>query len=42
MNPARKNRVKQDDVHVEMPLFELEIQYGSTEAGRRYCFPPAF
>ena len=31
----RKNRVKQDDVYVEMPLFELEIKYGGTEAGRR-------
>ena len=37
----RKNRVKKDDVFVEMPLFELEIMYGSTEAGRRYCFPSA-
>ena len=34
----RKNRVKQDDIYVELPLFELEIRYGGTEAGRRFYF----
>ena len=31
---SRKNRSKQDDVYHEISLMDLEIQYGSTEAGR--------
>ena len=30
----RKNRTKNDDVYHEISLMDLEIQYGSTEAGR--------
>lgn len=30
----RKNRTKHDDVYHEISLMDLEIQYGSTEAGR--------
>ena len=30
----RKNRSKTDDVFVEKTLLDLELQYGSTEAGR--------
>jgi len=30
----RRNRTKNEDVYVEKSLFDLELAYGSTEAGR--------
>ena len=30
----RRNRTKNEDLFVEKSLFDLELQYGSTEAGR--------
>ena len=38
----RSNRTKDDDIYVEMTMVDLELKYGSTEAGRPgACFSRA-